>query len=70
MGKSTRKNKKKRGGGGGSSGGTMSSLRGGFRGIVGVGGKKSSKPESFASKILTYVLLAAAIGMLIYRFTR
>ena len=60
-----RKKKKKRGQQG--SGGTMSSLRGGMKNLVGQGPKKK---ESTASKLLTYVLLAAAIGLLIYRFTR
>ena len=46
----------------------MGSLRGGFKSVVGTGKKKGK--ESPLSKILTYVLLAAAIGLLIYRFAR
>jgi hypothetical protein len=51
------------------SGGTMSGLRGGFKSAVGMGGKKGKK-ESLASKIITWALLAAAVGVLIYRLTR
>lgn len=48
-------------------GGTMSSLRGGFRGLVGGGPKKK---ESLLGKVITYALIAAAVGVLIWRFTR
>ncbi len=60
-----KKKKKKRGGrsGGGSSG--ISSMRGGIKSFVGQGPKKK---ESLGSRILTWVLLAAAVGVLIYRF--
>lgn len=44
----------------------MSNLRSGFKGVVGAGGKQKKK-ESLLSKIITYGLLAAALGILIYR---
>jgi len=73
-----RKKKKKRtprergsasSGGGESSeaGGTMSGMRSGFKGIVGTGKKKKESP---LSKTIWIIVLAAAIGLLIYRFTR
>ena len=65
MGTKDRKKKRTRG----SSGGKLSGLRTGFKGILGAGGG-SKKKESLASRILTYVLLAVAIGLLVYRFTR
>jgi hypothetical protein len=52
-----------------SGGGTLSGLRGGFKSAVGVGGRAKRK-ESLASKLITYLLLAAAVGVLIYRLTR
>jgi hypothetical protein len=52
-----------------SGGGTLSGLRGGFKGVVGAG-KSRGKKESLLSKFITYLLLAAAVGVLIYRFTR
>ena len=64
MGKKDRKKKKPR-----QSGGKLSGLRSGFRGMVGAGGG-GKKKETLTSKILTYLLLAAAVGLLIYRFTR
>jgi hypothetical protein len=60
-----RKKKKRRGGsGGGSRGGAMSGLRGGFKGVVGQGPRRK---ESSLSKVLSWALLAAAIGVLAYR---
>ena len=35
-----------------------------------VGASSSKKKQSTFSRILTYLLLAAAVGLLIYRFTR
>jgi hypothetical protein len=64
VGKKDRKKRRPRS----SSGGKLSGLRAGFKGIVGTGGSK--KKESLASKIITYLLLAAAVALLIYRFTR
>lgn len=63
---SKRKKVKRRGGkskGGGSGG--ITGLRGGIKSMVGQGPKKK---ETVASKILTWVLLAAAVAVLIYRF--
>lgn len=65
MGKKDRKKRRPRS----SSGGKLSSLRAGFKGMVGTGGG-SQKKESLASKIITYLLLAAAVALLIYRFAR
>lgn len=48
-------------------GGTMSSLRGGFKGLIGGGPRKK---ESLVGKVITYLLIAAAVGVLIWRFTR
>ncbi len=64
---SKRKKKKRRGSksSGGSSG--ISSMRGGIKSFVGQG-SKNKKKESLGSKIFTWVLFAAAIGVLIYRF--
>lgn len=64
-----RKKKKRRGsssGSGGSKGssGTMGSFRGGMKRIVGQGPKRK---ETTLSRVLTYVLLAAALGLLAYR---
>jgi len=66
----TRKDKKKkrRSGKGGSGSGRLSGMRQGMKSFVGTGGSK--KKQSTFSKILTYLLLAAAVGLLIYRFTR
>ncbi|MFH1129950.1 MAG: hypothetical protein V1754_01355 [Pseudomonadota bacterium] len=50
-----------------SGGGTMSNMRGGFKSILGGGTKKK---ESLLSKIFGYLILAAAIAVLIYRFSR
>jgi hypothetical protein len=50
------------------SGQTLSGLRGGFKSAVGAG--RSKRKESLASKIITWTLLAAAVGVLIYRLTR
>ena len=60
-----RKKKKKKGRGGGS--GRLSGMRSGMKSFVGTGPKKK---ESTLSKVITFLLLAAAIGLLIYRFTR
>jgi len=66
--KSKRSKKKRRGSSGGKrSGQTMSSFRGGLKGLVGQGPKKK---ESTLSRVITYLLLAAAIAFLVYRFTR
>lgn len=63
---SKRKKKKRRGGTSGSSKtGGISGMRSGIKSMVGQGPKKK---ESLASKILTWVLLAAAVALLIYRF--
>jgi len=40
-------------------------MRSGMKSLVGTGGKK--KKESLLSKIITYVLLAAAVAFLAYR---
>ena len=45
----------------------MGGLRSGFKGILG-GGGKTKKKDSLLSTILGYVLIAAALGLLIYRF--
>jgi len=47
----------------------MAGMRRGMRGLVGSGGS-APKKESLLSKVLSYLLLAAAVGLLIYRFTR
>ncbi len=44
----------------------MGGMRSGFKGLVGTGGGK--KKESSLSKVLTYLLIAAALGVLLYRF--
>jgi hypothetical protein len=70
VGKKSKRSKKKRRGGSGKRGGggqTMSGFRGGFKGLVGQGPKKK---ESTLSRVITYLLLAAAIAFLVYRFTR
>jgi hypothetical protein len=66
-----RKKKKRRGsssssGSGGKSGstGTMGSFRGGMKRVVGQGPKRK---ETTFSRVITYVLLAAALGLLAYR---
>ena len=65
MGTTKRKKKKRRGGSsGGSRSGAMSGLRGGLKGIVGQGPRRK---ESSLSKVLSWLLLAAAIGVLAYR---
>jgi len=61
--KKDRKKKRK------SAGQTMSGMRAGLKGLVGTGSKQKKK-ESLASKIITWALLAAAVALLIYRFTR
>jgi hypothetical protein len=65
--KPKKRKKKRRGGGGG--GGRMSGMRQGMKSFVGTGTRQKKK-QSTLSKILTYLLLAAAVGLLIYRFTR
>ncbi len=62
MSKKDRKKKKSSG----SSGGKLSSFRSGFKGLVGTGGKQKKK-ESLASKIITWVLVAAAVALVAYR---
>ena len=62
-----KKKKKRRGSGSGKSGGssgTMGSFRGGMKRVVGQGPKRK---ETTFSKVITYVLLAAAIALLAYR---
>ncbi|PID37720.1 MAG: hypothetical protein CSA65_09870 [Proteobacteria bacterium] len=62
-----RKKKKRRGsstGGKGGSSGTIGSFRGGMKRVVGQGPKRK---ETTFSRILTYVLLIAALGLLAYR---
>lgn len=49
-------------------GGLLGGLRGGFKGIVGQGPRR--RPESTLSRWLSYVLLAAALALLIYRLRR
>lgn len=64
-----RKKRKRRGGEGTASrGNTMANMRGGLKGLVGQGKRRSK--ESTLSKVFSYLLLAAAVGLLIYRFTR
>jgi len=43
-------------------------MRGGLKGLVGQGKRK--RTESTLSKVLSYLLLVTAIGLLIYRLTR
>jgi hypothetical protein len=62
-----KKKKKKSDNASGGGGNTMGSFRSGFKGIVGAGGKKKKK-DSMLSTILGYVLIAAALGLLIYRY--
>ena len=64
-----RTKKKRRWGGSGKSGkggstGTLGGLRGGMKRVVGQG---PPRKESSLSKILTWVLLAAAVALLAYR---
>jgi hypothetical protein len=47
--------------------GRISGMRSGIKGFVGAGPKRKESP---LSRIITYILLAAAIALLIYRFTR
>lgn len=58
-----RKNQRKRRGQ--AKGGTMMSMRGGIKGVVGQGSKRSRK-ESTLSKVLSYVLIAAALAFVVY----
>jgi hypothetical protein len=51
------------------SGGSLSGLRGGIKSFVGASGSQKKK-ESTLSKIVSYLLLAIAVGLLIYRFSR
>ncbi len=62
-----KRKKKKSGNASGRGGNTMGGLRSGFKGILG-GGGKTKKKDSLLSTILGYVLIAAALGLLIYRF--
>ena len=66
MGKKKKKKRGDGGGGGGRRSGMMSGMRSGFKGVVGTG--KSNKKESPLGRVVTYLLLAAAVGMLLYRF--
>lgn len=59
-----RKKKRSKGGGGGSRSGAMSGLRGGLKGMIGQGPRRK---ESSLSRVLSWALLAAAIGVLAYR---
>jgi hypothetical protein len=55
---------------GGGRSGRLSGMRSGMKSLVGTGGKNKKK-ESLVSKIITYLLLAAAIAFLAYRiYTR
>lgn len=60
-----KKKKKKKKRSKGSAGGTMSGMRTGLKGLAGTGPKKK---EGLLGRLVTYLLLAAAIGLLIYRF--
>lgn len=62
-----RKKKQKRGS---RSGGRLSGMRSGMKSFVGTGSKKG-KQESTLSKVIWYVILAAAVGFVVYyRFLR
>lgn len=62
----TKRKKRKRRGEGSGRGGALSGLRGGFKGVVGQGPRR--KKESTLSRVLSYLLFAAAVGVLLYRF--
>ena len=68
----TRRKGRRRGSGGGKGtatrGGLLGGFRGGFKGIVGQGPPR--RRESLLSRILSYALLAAALGVLAYRLLR
>ena len=64
-----RKKKQRKGRGQSSGGGRLSGMRSGMKSFVGTGGR-SNKKESPLSRAITYLLLAALVGLLIYRFTR
>ena len=57
-----RKKKKRRGSGGGG----ISGMRQGMKSFVGT--SKQKKKQSPLSRLLTYLLFAAAVGVLIYRY--
>ncbi|MCC6747430.1 MAG: hypothetical protein IT371_07220 [Deltaproteobacteria bacterium] len=63
---SSKRSKKRSGkrGDSASGSGTMSGFRSGLKGLVGAGSKKKEGP---LSRALTYVLLAAALGVVAYR---
>jgi len=57
------------GGGGGGGGGALGGLRGGFRSLVGTGGrKKGSGEESRFWTVMTWLLLAGAVAVLVGRY--
>lgn len=60
-----KRDRKKKGRGRRGGSGRLSGMRSGMKSLVGTGGKK--KKESLLSKIITYVLLAAAVAFLAYR---
>lgn len=66
----TRRKGRRRGGGQGTAahGGLLGGFRGGFKGVVGQGPRR--RRESLLSRILSYVLLAAALAVLAYRLLR
>ena len=64
-----RKKSKRRSSSGGGGGGKMrlSGMRDGMKSFVGTS-TRSRKKESPLSRILTYLLIAAAVGVLVWRF--
>src|SRR5262245_37065994 len=48
-------------------GGFLSGMRGGMKNVAGVGAQKK---ESLPSKVLSYLLIAAAVAVVVYRFSR
>jgi hypothetical protein len=48
----------------------MSGMRQGLKGFVGLGKSGVKKKESTLSKLLSWLLLAAAVALLIYRFSK
>jgi hypothetical protein len=65
--KKKKKQQKSRSGGKGGTSGSMGSMRAGMKSMVGQGPKKKS---SRLTQVLTYLLLAAAVALLVWRFTR
>ncbi len=52
---------------GGGRGGVMRSMRGGFKGMVGQGGRKARTPAQKTWDVLFWVLILALIGLFAYR---